>query len=434
MERLLYKELLKWKESKDRKPLILKGVRQCGKTWLLKEFGKNNYDEIAYFNFEGNEGLQERFEQDLDVNRIIEELSILIGKNIKPEKTLIIFDEIQFCNKALTSLKYFYENAPEYHVVCAGSLLGIFLSKPLSFPVGKVDFLELRPMNFYEFLLANNEKMLIEYLEKHLEKLPKSFENKLQNYLKTYYIIGGMPEVIEKWIETKDIEQVEKIQDIIINSYELDFAKHAPLSDAPKLSLIWDYIPKELSKENSKFVYGHVKPGARAKDLEDALRWLISAGMCHKVNKIEKPNIPISAYVDMQSFKIYMSDVGLLRRKAKVDASIILTDNQEIYKEFKGAIAENFVLNELTSLNGDNLYYWTSGNTAEVDFIWQLKDKIIPFEVKAGNNINSRSLSIYRQKYKPDISIKTSTKNLDIQEGIINIPLYLLWNIKNILP
>lgn len=434
MERLLYKELLKWKESKDRKPLILKGVRQCGKTWLLKEFGKNNYDEIAYFNFEGNEGLQERFEQDLDVNRIIEELSILIGKNIKPEKTLIIFDEIQFCNKALTSLKYFYENAPEYHVVCAGSLLGIFLSKPLSFPVGKVDFLELRPMNFYEFLLANNEKMLIEYLEKHLEKLPKAFENKLQNYLKTYYIIGGMPEVIEKWIETKDIEQVEKIQDIIINSYELDFAKHAPLSDAPKLSLIWDYIPKELSKENSKFVYGHVKPGARAKDLEDALRWLISAGMCHKVNKIEKPNIPISAYVDMQSFKIYMSDVGLLRRKAKVDASIILTDNQEIYKEFKGAIAENFVLNELTSLNGDNLYYWTSGNTAEVDFIWQLKDKIIPFEVKAGNNINSRSLSIYRQKYKPDISIKTSTKNLDIQEGIINIPLYLLWNIKNILP
>ena len=381
MERLLYSDLLKWKNSKDRKPLILKGVRQCGKTWLLKDFGKKNYENIAYFNFEGNEALQERFSQDLDVKRIIEELSILNNKVIKPEKTLIIFDEIQFCNKALTSLKYFYENAPEYHIACAGSLLGIYLSKPLSFPVGKVDFLELRPMNFYEFLLANDEKMLLDYLEKNPQKVPTTFENKLKNYLKNYYIIGGMPEVVDRWITTKDIEQVEKMQDIIINSYE----------------------------------------------------WLISVGLCYKVNKIEKPNIPISSYIAMSHFKIYMCDVGLLRRKAKVDASIILSDNNDIYREFKEAIAENFVLLELLSLNQDSPYYWTSGNTAEVDFVWQFKDKVIPFEVKSGNNIGSRSLLVYREKYKPEIAIKTSMKNVDIQDGIFNIPLYLLWNLGNFL-
>ena len=272
--------------------------------------------------------------------------------------------------------------------------------------------------------------MLIEYLKKNISKVPSTFENKLLSYLKNYFIVGGMPEVVGKWIETKDIEQVEKIQDIILSSYELDFAKHAPLSDTPKLSLIWDYIPRELSKENSKFVYGHVKKGARAKDLEDALQWLISAGLCHKVNKIDKPSIPISSYIDIQKFKIYMSDVGLLRRKAKVDASIILSDNNDIYKEFKGALAENFVLLELLSLKGNELYYWTSGNTAEVDFIWQLKDKVIPFEVKSGENLGSRSLVIYREKYNPEISVKASMKNVEIHDGLINIPLYLLWNLE----
>lgn len=430
MRRLLYNDLMEWKQSNNRKPMILKGVRQCGKTWLLKEFGRNNYDDVAYFNFEGNVALQERFSQDLNVTRIIEELSILNNRKIEPERTLIIFDEIQFCNSALTSLKYFYENAPEYHIACAGSLLGILLSKPLSFPVGKVDFLELQPMNFYEFLLANDECMLIEYLEKNVGKVNEIFENKLKNYLKNYYIIGGMPEVVKEWILTKDIEKVEKIQDIILNSYELDFAKHAPLSDTPKLNLIWDYIPRELSRENSKFIYGHVKQGARAKDLEDALQWLISAGMCYKVNKIEKPNIPISSYIDMQSFKIYMNDVGLLRRKANVHASIILCNEKEHYKEFKGAITENFVLNELISLNGEIPFYWTSGNTAEVDFIWQFKDKIIPIEVKSGSNLGSKSLTLYRKKYNPSISMKVSMKNIEVQDGMINIPLYLLWNLK----
>ncbi len=430
MKRLIYNKLLEWKNSSNRKPLILKGVRQCGKTWILKEFGNSNYEDVAYFNFEGNEVLQARFDQDLDVNRIIEELSILSHKAIKPEKTLIFFDEIQFCNKALTSLKYFYENAPQYHIVCAGSLLGIALSKPLSFPVGKVDFLELKPMNFYEFLLANNEEELLEYLRKDTQKVSETFEKKLQNYLNYYYIIGGMPEAVQTWLDTKDIEKVEKVQDTILNSYELDFAKHAPLSDTPKLSLIWDYIPRALSRENSKFIYGHVKQGARAKDLEDALQWLISAGMCYKINRIEKPNIPVSSYVDMQSFKIYMCDVGLLRRKAKLDASIILGDNTDIYKEFKGTLAENYVLLELLSINNDTPFYWTSGNTAEVDFVFQFKDKIIPLEVKSGENLGSRSLTLYRQKYAPELSIKTSLKNVDIQNGIMNIPLYMLWNLK----
>ena len=377
--------------------------------------------------------MQEIFLQDLDVTRIIEELGIINNKKINPKTTLIIFDEIQFCNKALTSLKYFYENTPEYHIVCAGSLLGITLSKPLSFPVGKVNFLELKPMNFYEFLLANDESMLIEYLKKNVDKVNETFKNKLINYLKYYYIVGGMPEVVDKWISTKDIEQVEKIQDIILNSYELDFAKHAPLSDTPKLSLIWDYIPRELSKENSKFVYGHAKHGARAKDLEDALQWLISSGLCYKVNKIEKPNVPMSSYVDLQSFKIYMCDVGLLRRKARVDANIILSNDTDVYKEFKGAIAENFALLELLSIkNGDIPYYWTSGNKAEVDFVWQLKDKIIPIEVKSGESIGSRSLILYRQKYKPEIALKLSMKNLDVQDGIMNIPLYFIWNLEQL--
>ena len=264
-----------------------------------------------------------------------------------------------------------------------------------------------------------------------IKEIPSIFESQLLEKLKVYYIVGGMPEVVDKWVTTKDIEQVEKIQDIILNSYELDFAKHAPLSDTPKLSLIWDYIPKELSKENSKFVYGHAKHGARAKDLEDALQWLISAGLCYKVNKIEKPNVPMSSYADIQSFKIYMCDVGLLRRKAKVDASIILANDINVYKEFKGAMAENFALLELLSLKNGNIpYYWTSGNTAEVDFVWQFKDKIIPIEVKAGENIGSRSLILYRQKYKPELALKFSLKNLDIQDGFMNVPLYLIWNLE----
>ncbi|MHB1275210.1 MAG: ATP-binding protein [Candidatus Humimicrobiaceae bacterium] len=433
MKRLIINKLIEWKNRKDRKPLVLNGVRQCGKTYILNEFGKENYDKIAYFNFEGNPALAERFEQDLDPVRIIMELGILNGKPIKPKTTLVIFDEIQFCNKALTSLKYFCERTPEYHIVCAGSLLGITLSKPLSFPVGKVDFLTLRPMSFNEFLLANNEEMLTSYLDKLniTSAIPQMFAAKLITLLKTYFITGGMPEAVAKWIETKSVSEVERVQNAILNSYELDFAKHAPATDFPKLLLIWKSIPDQLAKENGKFIYGHVKEGARAKEFEDAMQWLISAGMVYKVCKVEKPFIPLSAYAEQGYFKLYMSDIGLLRRMSRLPASSIYEDPSH-YKEFKGALTENYVLCELVNPLGDVPFYWKSGNTAEVDFIVQLSEKIIPVEVKSATNVKARSLSVYRQKYKPDISVRVSMLNIHRDNDLLNIPLYMLWKLEGL--
>ena len=429
LRRLLTDELLKWKSRQDRKPLILKGVRQCGKTYLLNAFGQENYADIAYFNFEGNQALAERFEQDLDARRLILELGILNGKKIRPGSTLIIFDEIQFCNQALTSLKYFYEQAPEYHIVCAGSLLGIALSKPLSFPVGKVDFLTLRPMSFYEFITVNDEMMLLDYLDRLDAAVPQIFADKLITYFKTYLITGGMPAVVAKWLESKDVGEVERIQDMILNSYEMDFAKHAPAADFPKLSLIWKSIPDQLAKENSKFVYGHVKSGARAKDLDDAMQWLLSAGMVYKVNKIEKPAIPLSAYANQSYFKLYLADVGLLRRMARLPAAVIFQEAGS-YTEFKGALAENYVLNELINLHGEVPYYWMSGNTAEVDFVAQFDERIVPIEVKSTINVKARSLRVYRDKYQPEVSVRTSLLNLKRDDGLLNLPLYLLWTIE----
>jgi len=428
LKRLITNKLIAWKNRQDRKPLILKGVRQCGKTYILKEFGAEHYEDVAYFNFEGNPALAERFDQDLDPKRILLELGILAKKPIKPASTLIIFDEIQFCNKALTSLKYFYEQAPEYHIVSAGSLLGISLAKPLSFPVGKVDFLTLYPLNFYEFVLAHEEQMLLDYLEEInlTAPIPQMFADKLQTLLKTYYVTGGMPEVVAKWVASQDVSEVERIQDLILNSYELDFAKHAPAVDFPKLALIWKSIPDQLAKESGKFVYGHVKPGARAKDLEDALQWLLSAGMAYKVCKIEKPAIPLSAYSNQSYFKLYMSDIGLLRRMSRLPATAIFAESS-LYSEFKGALTENFVLSELINLQGDVPYYWKSGNTAEVDFIAQFGERIVPIEVKAATNVKSRSLRVYREKYKPEISVRTSMLNLKKDDGLVNIPLYMIW-------
>jgi predicted AAA+ superfamily ATPase len=434
LKRLIINDLLKWKNRKDRKPLILKGVRQCGKTYILKLFGEENYKDVAYFNFEGNPALPKHFEQDLDPKRIIMELGVLNGKKINPQSTLIIFDEIQFCNSAITSLKYFYEQMPEYHIVCAGSLLGITLSRPLSFPVGKVDFLTLRPMCFYEFVLANGEEMLLEYFENIDSKaqIPQMFADKLSTLYKTYLVTGGMPEVVATWVENKDVSEVERIQDVILNSYELDFAKYAPKAEFPKLSLIWKSIPDQLAKENGKFIYGHVKPGARAKDLEDALQWLVSAGMVYKVHRIEKPAIPLSAYSSPTYFKVYLADVGLLRRMSRLPASSIF-DETSHYTEFKGAMTENYVLNELVNLHEDVPYYWKSGNTAEVDFITQFEEKIVPIEVKASINVKSRSLGVYRDKYKPEVSVRTSMLNLKMDEGLLNIPLYMFWNIEKLI-
>ena len=432
MERLLMNSLIKWKESKSRKPLIVKGVRQCGKTYLLKEFGEKYYEDVAYFNFEGNKALQQRFQNDLDVKRIVMELGILRNKVIEPNKTLIIFDEIQFCNNALTSLKYFCEELPDYHVVSAGSLLGIALSKPLSFPVGKVDLFTMRPMNFFEFLMAHNEKLLCNYLINlpASEKISDLFTDKLENYIKMYYITGGMPEAVAKWVNTQDIGAVEEIQQKILDSYELDFAKHAPNNDYPKLSLIWRSIPEQLAKENSKFIFSQVKKGFRAKDLEDALEWLISAGLVYKVEKIEKPFMPLSAYANQTYFKLYMVDIGLLRKLSRLPAQAIL-EKTDTFKEFKGALTENYVLCELVNNQNNIPYYWKSKNIAEVDFVVQFGMHIVPIEVKSERNLKAKSLAEYIKQYKPDISIKTSMRNISGKEVRI-IPLYMLWKIDKI--
>ncbi len=427
MERELIKSLIKWKASQSRKPLILKGVRQCGKTYLLKEFGARCYQDTAYFNFEENEALKTVFEKDYDIKRIIFELELQHGKKIQTENTLIIFDEIQECGRALTSLKYFCENAPEYHIVCAGSLLGIALRKQLSFPVGKVDFMTLYPMSYVEFLRACGEENLANFIQsfKKGDAIPEIAANKLEAFLRQYYIIGGMPEAVRSWSLTRDIEAAEQIQQNIINSYELDFAKHAPVNEFPKLQAIWRSIPEQLAKENTKFIFSHVKKGWRAKDLEDALEWLIGAGLVYKVRRIEKPFIPLSSYADDTAFKLYMADVGILRKLSKLPYNIVLNANTS-YKEFKGSLTENYVLGELVKSVDDTAYYWTSGNTAEVDFVIQCKEEIVPIEVKAEQHLKSRSLSEYRKKYAPKHAVKTSMLGEAAGEEVLKIPLYMI--------
>ena len=424
MQRTLIKKLLEWKENPDKKPLLLRGVRQCGKTYLLKEFGSLHYPDTAYFSVEDTPAICEKFNRDLQVNRIIKELSLLRNKTIEPHKTLIIFDEIQLCGKALTSLKYFCENAPEYNIVCAGSLLGVPLAEKTSFPIGKVEFLTLRPLNFYEFLLACGNELLTESLVEE-DTIVETFAAELRDKLLDFYITGGMPEVVRTWIETgHNIEKTEEVQKRILDSYEVDFVKHAPIKNFPKLSAIWASIPLQLSKENSKFIFSHVKESWRAKDLDDALEWLIQAGLVYKVVRIDKPFIPLSAYADHTYFKLYMCDTGLLRKLSGVLPGVIY-DNNKAYREFKGAITENYVLCELINQYDEAPYYWKSENRAEVDFIVQDKAGIIPIEVKAERASHAHSLTEYRKKFNPEKAFVTS---MEIKEG--TIPLYMMWKFR----
>jgi hypothetical protein len=429
MERLLNKELEKWKNRKGRKPLLLKGVRQCGKTYLLREFGKAHFSDVAYFNFELTPALSDLFEMDLDPQRIITELGILLGKRIESDTTLIIWDEVQFCPKALTALKYFSELAPGYALACAGSLLGVAMSKPSSFPVGKVDILVLRPMDFGEFLVASQQEQLMDYTAALPPggALSQALIDKFLVALRMFQIIGGMPEAVAEWLQNRNLAEVERIQDAILATYELDFAKYAPPADFPKLKLIWKSIPAQLSRESGKFLYGHAKPGARAKDLEDAMGWLTEAGLVYRVGRVQKPAFPLSAYLDQKAFKLFLADIGLLRRLAGVPGSVML-DGNPLYSEFKGALTENFVLNELLRFPGDLPCYWTSGNQAEVDFVFQFHDSILPLEVKAATNVRSRSLAVYREKYRPQMALRTSLMACKSEDGLLNIPLYLLWN------
>lgn len=345
MERLILKKLLKWKESPYRKPLILKGVRQVGKTWILKEFGKRYYENTAYFNFDENEEYRQFFETTKDVDRILQNLMFASNQKIEPEKTLIIFDEVQDCPNVINSMKYFCENAPQYHIACAGSLLGIALSKPSSFPVGKANFMQIDPMTFTEFLMANGDGNLAEYMAalNTLEPIPDAFFNPLCEKLKMYYVTGGMPEPVKMWTQARDVEAMQESLSGIIDAYERDFAKHPNVNEFPKISLIWKSIPSQLERENKKFIYKVVKEGARAREYEDALQWLVDARLVHKVYRSTAPGLPMAAYDDLSAFKIYLVDVGLLRRLAQLSPTAFAEGNR-LFTEFKGALTENFVL------------------------------------------------------------------------------------------
>ena len=428
MQRILMDKLIEWKDNPKKKPLVLHGVRQCGKTYLLKEFGCANYNDVFYCKFDEDKSLADFFEQNLDPLRIIKDMSVFRGKDIKPQTTLIIFDEIQSCGKALTSLKYFYEDAPEYHIIAAGSLLGIAIPKGTSFPVGKVEFLTLYPMSFYEFLLAQNPMLAVHMKENPTDDAAwRTHKTQLEEKFRDFLVVGGMPEVVQSWVDAKSIEETEKIQTQIIKSYENDFAKYAPVSYFPKLSAIWDAIPGQLAKENRKFIFSQVKKSWRAKDLEDALGWLVRSGLVYKVENIEKPYFPLAAYSNHTYFKLYMCDVGLLRRTANLPASLIF-DKMDNYKEFKGALAENYVCCELKRLYEENIYYWTAEGTgrAEIDFVIQNDADIVPIEVKAGSASYARSLVQYKEKFDPKKSVVTA---LDSKKGSF-LPLYAFWNLK----
>lgn len=425
MKRFIINELVKWKKSKYRKPLILKGARQIGKTYILKQFGEENYEGVAYFNFDHDEDLYNLFSNTKDPKRILEQLSFIYGKAIIPEKTLIIFDEIQECPNALNSLKYFQEEANEYHIVCAGSLLGIRLSHT-SFPVGKVEFLNMYPMTFSEFLIADNCGNLVDYMNsiKEIENIPDIFFNQLEEKLKAYFIIGGMPEAVNIWVNEKDMELVNKVQENILKAYESDFSKHTQNSEANKISLIWNSIPSQLARENKKFLYQTIKEGARAREYENALNWLNDANLIYKIYNVKKTDFPLKAYNDLSSFKIYMNDVGLLRKMANLDSRIVI-EGDKLFEEFKGAFTENYVLNTLCTIFDMVPNYFTF-DRYEIDFMMQYENRVIPIEVKANKSINNVSLTKYNEKFDNNLSVRFSMNNLKKDGKIVNIPLFLI--------
>lgn len=426
--------LKKWKVKKERLPMILLGARQVGKTWLMKEFGRQCFEDVCYINFENPGAVADIFEGNIVPSRIIELLGAYHGKKINPETTLLIFDEIQEVPRALTALKYFAEEAPEYVICCAGSLLGVTLHNGTSFPVGKVDFMTINPMSFDEFLMANDESILLEWVEKHYqEEMPSMLSEKYIDYLKKYFIIGGMPSAVAAWLESKDFSEVTKKQRILLLSYENDFSKHAPSNVVPKIHHIWNSIPSQLAKENKKFIYGLAKEGARAREYEDALLWLKDSGMIRRVGRVSGGRMPLKAYEDLKAFKIYHLDIGLLRVLCEIEPQIIL-DSEAVFREFMGSLTEQYVLQELQAAEiSPNIYYWSEGATSEVDFIFSYKNRIIPVEAKAGLVVHAQSLKFFCEKYDPDIAIRTSLKDFRIDKKLMNLPLYRMWNIKTIL-
>ena len=431
IQRAITERLKAWKENPRRKPLVLQGARQVGKSWALKKFGKECFEDMVYINFDTMPAVKEDFKRTKEPLKLIRSMEMMTGKAISPSSTLIILDEIQECSEALNSLKYFCEDAPEYAVVCAGSLLGVALNRTgASFPVGKVDFMTLYPVSFAEYLRATDSRLYRSYqMIDEVMSVPEVLHQQLIDVYKLYLVLGGMPEAVSTYIDTRSWKEVRVVQDAILQSYSLDFAKHISNKDIPRVFQVWGNLQDQLAREDKKFRYGDVQKGGRAREYEGAIEWLCLAGLVHRVSAIETPRLPLSAYKKSNAFKLYLNDVGLLGRKFDMDAMTILMGDH-LFTEFKGVMAENYVLQALVRQYGNQHYYWTSGNTAEVEFVLQDAGRIIPVEVKADKNVTAKSLAYYRKQYAPQLSIRLSTQNMWKDDDLLNLPLYLVDKLK----
>lgn len=424
MYRVAMERLLKWKASRRRKPLIIEGARQVGKTWLMKEFGKSAYRDTVYINFDANSRMSDLFASDLDTDRLIMGLELYAGRKIDSDNTLLIFDEVQEVPRALAALKYFHENAPQYHIVCAGSLLGIALHEGTSFPVGKVDFLKLYPLSFKEFLMAMEKERFAELLDMQDFDMIASFRQTYIDALKQYYFVGGMPEAVQSFAENKDFNEVRDIQKRILAAYEQDFSKHAPHEIVPKIRMLWNSIPSQLAKENKKFLYGLVREGARAKEYETAIMWLSDCGLVYKVSRVNQAGMPLKAYEDLKAFKLFMVDVGLLGCMTGLRQRTLL-DGNDLFTEFKGALTEQYVCQQLKTIEDLGLYYYTNDRgSCEVDFVVDTGEQIVPVEVKAEVNLRAKSLKTYQERFSPAISVRTSMADFKKEAWLVNLPLY----------
>jgi len=429
MYRIAIEKLYKWKNSKRRKPLIIEGARQVGKTWLMKEFGKQAYADTVYINFDSNSRMADLFSADLDTDRLIMGLELYAGRKINPDNTLLIFDEVQEVPRALASLKYFYENAPQYHIVCAGSLLGIALHQGTSFPVGKVDFLKLYPLSFSEFLMATGNERFAELLKNQDYEMITSFKQTYIDALKHYYFVGGLPEAVQSFAESKDFNEVRAIQKRILAAYEQDFSKHAPNEIVPKIRMLWNSIPSQLARENKKFIYGLVREGGRAREYETAIMWLSDCGLVHKVSRVNAAGIPLKAYEDLKAFKLFIVDVGLLGCMTGLRQRTLL-DGDDLFVEFKGALTEQYVCQQLKTVEDLGIYYYTNDRgSCEIDFVVDNGEQIVPIEVKAETNLRAKSLKTYRERFEPELSVRTSMADYKKEDWLLNLPLYAIENI-----
>ncbi len=430
MYRIAIDKLYKWKNSKRRKPLIIEGARQVGKTWLMKEFGRQAYDNVAYINFDSNPRMKDLFASDLNTDRLIMGLELYVGHKIDPKKTLLIFDEVQEVPRALTSLKYFYENAPQYHIICAGSFLGIALHQGTSFPVGKVDFLKLYPLSFSEFLMATGNERFRDLLKSRDYRMITTFKRTYIDALKQYYFIGGMPEAVQSFIDDQDFKEVRAIQSRILAAYEQDFSKHAPNELAPKIRMLWNSIPSQLAKENKKFICSLIREGARAREYETAIMWLSDCGLIHKISRVNAAGFPLKAYEDLKAFKLFMVDVGLFACMVGVSEQVLL-DGSSLFVEFKGALSEQYVCQQLKTIEDLGVYYYTNDRgSCEIDFVAAAKDKVVPVEVKAEINLKAKSLKTFQEKYDPKLSIRVSLADYKKEDRLLNLPLYAIENIE----